>query len=219
MTWNNCADRFIKLSAVLLMLFLFFSCSYPKACYDNLSGIYSAQNGKYGKALAYFGRASLSVKSGQKEGVDRYLDFNIASVYREIGETDSAENKLKSIVHGGDKSLEFRINYELGSISYARGDYENAAGFFKNAVLIDNSDIKLIRNLELSLLMLKEESGKKAGSKTAFSESNPDADGDGKNKGHIKKESTDKLLDFMFSGEVPFWQDAAGEESAKKKDW
>ncbi len=219
MTRNNTADRFIKLSAVLSLLFLFFSCSYPKACYDNLSGIYSAQKGKYGKALADFGRASLSKKTGQKEGIDRYLDFNIASVYREIGETESAENKLRSIVHGGDKSLEFRINYELGSISYAGGDYENAAGFFKNAVLIDNSDIKLIWNLELSLLMLKEERRKKAAGKSALSDSNSDTDGDGKNKGRIKKESTDKLLDFMFSGEVPLWQDAAGEESVKKKDW
>ncbi|MDX9801296.1 MAG: hypothetical protein RBT69_08180 [Spirochaetia bacterium] len=213
---DNGLKIFKTLSAVL-PLFLFFSCSYSKACYDNLSGIYSAQKGKYGKALADFGRASVSEEDGGKNSISRYVDYNTALVYRDIGETVSAENKLASISSGDDSALEIRINHELGLISYARGDYEDAAGFFKNAVLIDNSDVKLVQNLELSLIMLKDEGARK--DRSLSEKSDGDAyPGEDSKELSIKK-STDKLLNFMFSEEVPFWQESAGEERATEKDW
>jgi len=194
MAWNYIA---------LIIAFPFLvSCSYSRACYDNLSGIYAAEKGEYHKALSDFGRASV-IKDV------KYVEYNIGTVYRDLGEFSSAEKKFNSIDPGEDRELLYRINFELGSIAFRDSLYEKAAQFFKNAVMIDNSDLKLIQNLELSLLMLNE-SREKVKSAAA-----PDKSSISESKGA----SAGKLLDMMFSGEVPFWFEKSEENTENKKDW
>ena len=178
------------------------SCGYSRACYDNLAGIYAAEKGEYNEALSDFGRASV-IKDV------KYIEYNIGTVYRDLGEFSSAEKKFSSIDPGEDSELLYRLNYELGAIAFRDSLYEKAAQFFKNAVMIDNSDLKLIQNLELSLLLLNE-SRKEVKSAAA-----PDKSSMSESKGS----SAGKLLDMMFSGEVPFWFEKSEENTENKKDW
>ena len=99
-------------------------------------------------------------------------------------------------------------------MAYSNSEYEKAADFFKKAVIIDNSDIKLLRNLELALLGIEEQKEDNQQQNSSGRSLQP-AESD-------EKAETARILDFMFAGEVPFWLNIpeAQEESEKtEKDW
>ena len=193
--------------ALVFLLSVFSSCSgnYIKACYENLSAIYLSEKGEADKAIAVFGKASEYI---EKNKYKKYIEYNIASLYREIGEPDAAELKFLSIDADNDNLLKYSIYFELGVIAFQNGNYEKAADLFKNAVLIDNNDIKLIRNLELALLLMDEEKKKQ---EVAGAYIPPASDN--------KAEDTKKLLNIMFSGEDLFWREDTQRKPEHEKDW
>ncbi len=203
----NCGD-FLKLAPLILSVFLLFSCSYSRACYDNLTGIFAADSGDYSRALSAFSRAA----SSGGAGIEKYTEYNAASVYRDLGEFSSAEKKFMSIDPGDEPEFAYRLYSELGALAYRSGEYEKAATFIKKAVLIDNSDIKLIRNLELALLMMEEtrDRDKKDSEKESLSAVS-EIDGTNNN--------ARRLLDLMFSVEAPYWMEKSGEKKVSGKDW
>ena len=203
------ARNYLKIVYALFAAFLFASCSYPAASYYNLSALFAAEKGDYEKALSLLGKAE--ILSGEKG--KKFIDYNTAVIYREMGEPFAAFALLETIDSSGIRELEYRKNYELGSLSFTGKDYERAAGFFKKAVLIDDSDIKLIKNLELSILMLKEsnqerkpESSEEAVSAVSVSEKKEEGE-------------SEKILEIMFSGEELYWEVNSTEAKGSGKDW
>ncbi len=178
------------------------------ACYENLSAIYLSGRGEFDKAIIGFGKASDNI---EKEQYKKYVEYNIASLYREIGEPDAAEAKFLSIDTANDNELKYRISYELGIIAFQKGYYEKAAGLFKDAILINNNDIKLIQNMELSLLLINNDNKKKEEGKEYLSPASKSRDN--------AAENTDKLLNIMFSGEDLFWIENTIEKPEHGKDW
>ncbi|MCL2706171.1 MAG: hypothetical protein FWE72_08195 [Spirochaetaceae bacterium] len=197
-----------KYCIILIFSISFFSsCSsnYLKACYENLSAIYLSEKGKTDKALMVFGKASADIENNKYK---KYVEYNIASLYREIGEADAAEFKFLSINADNDSELKYRINCELGIIAFQKGDYEKAAGLFRNAILINNNDIKLIQNLELALLLMDEDNKRKEDSVNYILPTD--------NK---ETEGVQKLLNIMFSRENLFWIEDTTEKREQGKDW
>ena len=192
--------------AFIFLISFFSSCSgnYLKACYENLSGINLSDKGETDKAITAFGKAFENIKNSEYK---KYVEYNIAFLYREIHEADAAELKYLSIDADNDNELKYRINCELGIIAFQKGDYEKAAGLFKNAVLINNSDVKLIQNLELALLLMEEDKKKKGGSADYILPTD-----------NRVQEDAEKLLNIMFSGEDLFWIEDAG-KTERLKDW
>ncbi|MCL2294915.1 MAG: hypothetical protein FWC36_08640 [Spirochaetes bacterium] len=190
----------------IALLIIFSSCSgnYIKACYHNLSAIYLFERGEVDRAIAVFGKALDNLGNKHR----KYIEYNIANLYRKIGELDAAEFRLLSIVTDND-ALRYRIYCELGIIAFQRGYYERAAGFFKNAVLINNNDVRLIQNLELALLFMHENK-KKESVKHLLLVDNDEA-----------AEDAERLLNIMFSGENLFWiQDTTVTTSSDRtRDW
>ena len=193
--------------ALVLFISVFSSCSsnYLKACYGNLSAIYLSEKGETDKALTVFAKALDNIDNKKHK---KYVEYNIASLYREIGESNAAELKFLSIDANNDNEFMYRINCELGIIAFQKGDYEKAAGLFRNAVLINNNDIKLIQNLELALLLMNEDNKRKEESvNIILPVDNKEAEG------------AEKLLNIMFSGESLFWIEDATEKREQGKDW
>jgi len=192
---------------LVFTLSFFSSCSsnYLKACYGNLSAIYLSEKGETDKALTVFAKALDNIDNKKHK---KYVEYNIASLYREIGESNAAELKFLSIDANNDNEFMYRINCELGIIAFQKGDYEKAAGLFRNAVLINNNDIKLIQNLELALLLMNEDNKRKEESvNIILPVDNKEAEG------------AEKLLNIMFSGESLFWIEDATEKREQGKDW
>ena len=191
---------------LIFVLSFFSSCSsnYLKACYENLSAIYLSEKGEADKAIMVFGKASDNIENNKYK---KYVEYNIASQYREMGESGAAELKLFSIDAGNDNDLKYRINCELGIIAFQNGDYEKAAGMFKNAILINNNDIKLIQNLELALLLLNEDNKKREENVNYILPTDKETEG------------AEKLLNIMFSGENLFWVEDTKEKKEPGKDW
>jgi tetratricopeptide (TPR) repeat protein len=190
----------------ILLLIFFSSCSinYLKACYENISAIYLSERGEVDRAIAVFGRALDNLTNKHK----KYIEFNIAFLYREIGELDAAESKLLYIITD-NVELRYRIYCELGIIAFQKGYYEKAAGFFRNAVLINNNDVRLIQNLELALLFMNDNRNQESVKHFLLTDDTGLA------------EDAEKLLNIMFSGENLLWiQDATETTSSDRaRDW
>jgi len=193
--------------ALVLFISVFSSCSsnYLKACYENLSAIYLSEKGETDKAITVFGKALNNIDNSRYK---KYVEYNIASLYREIGEPDAAELNFLSIDTDNDNEFKYRINCELGIIAFQAGDYAKAAGFFKNGVIINNSDIKLIQNLELALLLMYEDNKRKEENINIILPTD-----------NRETEGAEKLLNIMFSGESLFWVENTTKKAEQGKDW
>ena len=202
------ARYYIGCAVLVFSLSFFSSCSsnYLKACYENLSAIHLFEKGEVDRAITVFAKASDNI---DKNEYKKYIEYNIASLYREIGELDAAKAKFLSINADNDDELRYRIYFELGIIAFQNSLYEEAAVLFKNAILINNNDIKLIRNLELALLLMDEDEKKREESEEYLVQ--PDDD--------KTAEDTERLLNIMFSGENLFWIEDTVRKPERGKDW
>ena len=218
----------IIISAVLITSALS-SCSYSQSCYNNLKGIYASENGSFGKALISFKKA-LSGSSRNSE----YIYYNISRIYRDMGEPEAASGILSGITGNADKGLEYRINYLKGIIAYNEGEYEDAVLFFKNSVKINNSDINLIKGLELAYFQIN---NKKAGRKEIISkqrritenmENKSGPEGPPHESDNGKSDTAavgsgelpgGKVLDYMFKEEVRLWLGDGDTDPENTPDW
>ena len=175
------------------------------ACYENISAIYLSERGEMDRALTAFARASDNIANDKYK---KYVEYNIAFLYSEIGELGAANRKLLSVDASNDDDLGYMINCELGRIAFKKGDFGQAALFFKNAALIDSNDIRLIQNLELALLLMKEDDKIKEESVNYILPGNRETEG------------ARKLLDIMFAGESLFWvEETLSGKAEQGKDW
>ena len=90
-----------------------------------------------------------------KQNNDSYLEqyalYGLASTYLMLEENNAATERLGQIAPDASDEIRFAILYDLGLLSHKKGDYETAASYFKQALMIDGSDVQAKINLELSL--------------------------------------------------------------------
>jgi tetratricopeptide (TPR) repeat protein len=214
---------------------LFLSCSYSGACYNNLKGIYASENGDYGKSVIYFKKAMQHSNSAD------YITYNISSVYRDMGEKEAATDTLLEITGNAVDEILYRKNYLKAVISYNEGRFSDAVDFFKKSVIIDNSDINLIKGLELAYMQIE---NRTTGGESVQSISDITASGntdgedsqigsdliqDNGEKEQSSEESSNinegenfyqgRILDYMFAEEVPLWLEYGENSSENIPDW
>jgi len=116
-----------------------------EANFLNTRGYYTEAISAYLKALEY-------------EEAAPYAEYGLASAFFALEESDAAldryleaENALE--LRGEEHNeLRYRIHYNRGIIYFERGEYNEAALAFREALKVDSSRIEAKRNLELSLL-------------------------------------------------------------------
>jgi tetratricopeptide (TPR) repeat protein len=101
-------------------------------------------------------------ENNQNQEVLQYGLFGLASSYIMQDEETSALEKLEQIDLDAPDPIRFATYYNIGIIAHKHGEYEKATEAFKQALLIDNTNIDAKINLELSLM--ENTSHSKAGS-------------------------------------------------------
>lgn len=88
----------------------------------------------------------------QDKEILQYGLFGLASSYIMQDEETAALEKLEAITPDAPDNLRFSTYYNMGIIAHKHGEYEKAAEAFRQALLIDNTNIDAKINLELSLM-------------------------------------------------------------------
>ncbi len=117
-----------------------------------LSGSLEWNRKEYPEATADF----LSVMdSARKEGdikTEQYAIFDLATTYLVQGENEAARLRFEELSSDLPDDVHFALLYNLGILAHRNGNYAGAADFFKQALLIDSSNVDAKLNLELSLV-------------------------------------------------------------------
>ena len=137
---------------VLLCLVLFSSCRETQGKLLIMEANFLNTRGYYTEAISAYLRAL------QYEEAAPYAEYGLASAFFALEESDAAldryleaENALEQM--GEDHNeLRYRIHYNRGIIYFEKGEYNEAALAFREALKVDSSRIEAKRNLELSLL-------------------------------------------------------------------
>ncbi|MCQ2580240.1 MAG: VWA domain-containing protein [Treponemataceae bacterium] len=149
-----------KISAVAICCLLFSSCSgAKKSAFNILSGVIHWVQEDYQESSADFLEARELAVQQQDETARIYAQYGLAVSYLMLNEKDAASNQLETLVENDIPSLvRFGAFYNSGVLSYQQGDFNKAAECFKQALLIDNSQINAKINLELAMSQIEVQS-------------------------------------------------------------
>jgi Ca-activated chloride channel homolog len=100
--------------------------------------------------------------------------YGLASTYIAEDEYDSAIARLSEISNSRSAAIRSGVWYQAGIVAYKRGQFGEAAGYFRKSLESDPSAIDAKVNLELSKRALKETDTRKAGAASGFNESRSD---------------------------------------------
>lgn len=116
-----------------------------------LQGKLEWSKGNYQRATADFLEAACKAEELGDELVYQYSIYGIGSTYLMQGERDAALAKFNLIYRDAPDQIKFSVLYNSGVIAHRNGDYEAAANFFRESLLIDGTSTDAKINLELSL--------------------------------------------------------------------
>lgn len=106
----------------------------------------------YQEATVGFMKVTEEAKLTQNQELLQYGLFGLASSYMMQEEETAALEKLEEIAADAPESLRFATYYNIGIIAHKHGEYEKAKEAFKQALLIDNTNIDAKINYELSFM-------------------------------------------------------------------
>ena len=139
----------VKALVILLFLFLLTSCIKLEPYFfvlkgnnDFRKGDYQSANVEYLKALNY-------------EDYSSWISYNLGTVYNALGENDAAQEEWERVIFSRSRELEYLSSFNLGTVYYKRGRYEDALGAFKNALILVPDSIQAKVNLEYTLQKLQ----------------------------------------------------------------
>lgn len=144
--------KFLSGMQAVVVMIAFTSCSTRFSDGTKiLNGTFDWTKRDYQGAVGNFFDASFSAENHGDGLAQLYAVYGLGTTYLMQGETDSAEMRFQQIFDEAPDKIKFDILYNLGIISHRKGNYQEAAEFFKRSLLIDetNADAKI--NLELSL--------------------------------------------------------------------
>jgi Ca-activated chloride channel family protein len=139
-------------SLLLLCLALFSSCRGTQGKLLIMEANFLNTRGYYTEAIAAYLRAL------QYKEAAPYAEYGLASAFFALEESDAALDRYldaeNALTQMGDvhNELRYRIHYNRGIIYFEKGEYNEAALAFREALKVDSSRIEAKRNLELSLL-------------------------------------------------------------------
>lgn len=142
-----------KIAGIMLCALLLSSCSAEKKNAMNiLKGVIHWVQEDYQESSAAFLEAKEAAVQQQDEKARVYAQYGLAVSYLMLNEKEAALNQLENLVAGDVPDLvRFGSLYNSGIISYQKGEFQNAADFFKKVLLIDNSQLDAKINLELAM--------------------------------------------------------------------
>ena len=155
---------------LLLGVFLLGSCAKVQGKLLIMEGNFFNTRGFYTEAISSY------LKALDYEAP--YAEYGLGSAYFSLEESNAALERYKAAGKGLDElrpeqhtELRYRIYYNTGIIHFEKGNYEEAAQAFRDALGVDSSRIEAKRNLELSLLTITRSNPPQAASSQGRTES------------------------------------------------
>lgn len=149
--------RFRKVASTGLMILLCCSSVLMQGCSGDwegtvsvLSGTFNWHRGNYRESAADFLRTVEYAEQQQNPQLKQYGIYGLAATYLMQGETAAADSRLQEISPDAPDEIRFAASYNAGIIAYRNGLYQEAAGYFRQALEIDNLNIDAKLNFELS---------------------------------------------------------------------
>jgi Ca-activated chloride channel family protein len=123
-----------------------------------------------------------------------YAEYGIGLTFYSLDENlvalkcyDNSMKILETLPDNEHRELRYRIHYNTGIIYFEEGNFEAAAGAFKEALRANPEKLDAKRNLELSLMSITIEKS-------------------GRNSSESKNESKEILFDYTKQQEQQFWK-------------
>ncbi len=142
---------FKEAAAISIVALTFASCSSEfKESKKILDGVWSWNQKKYTEAIADFTQSLAEAEENDDETIKQYALYGLSVTYLMQNENNAAMEKINSLSGNAPDKIKFAAFYNSGIIAQREGDYQKAAELFKNALLVDPSNVRAKVNLELS---------------------------------------------------------------------
>ncbi len=167
------AEKLKKTSALIILCMLFVSCKGENTVFGAkkiLEGSWFWYQKKYNDSVEKYLQ---TVFDAQDEGnllLEQYAVYDLATTYLVQNENDVALERFKQLENVEDKNVRYAVFYNCGIIANRKGNYEDAAKYFRNALKIDGTKIDAKINLELSLMNTEKEAKSKQNVQSQVSE-------------------------------------------------
>ncbi len=197
--------RFLILLVVLSALILS-ACGNPGIYVDVFSGNYSYSRGEYQDANFYY------VKAEKRKKYPDYVAYNLGNVYYALGEVAAALDKWSYSSQSEDDTVAFASYFNRGVLLFELSRYEEAFESFKNALMINSSDINA--KIDLEYCLKKMSLGKDTAKADVKVKKDPSSEG--------KKDDAMRILDFVKRVEKKTLEKGGTPESLQEgpvNDW
>lgn len=122
-----------------------------------LEGTWNWYQHRYNDSVALYLQTVFDSQETDDLLLQQYAVYNLATTYLSQNENDVAMERFRPLLESEDSRIRFAVNYNCGIIAHRKGDYDNAAEYFRNALKINGSDVNAKINLELSLMKAEKE--------------------------------------------------------------
>jgi len=165
-------EKKIIVPLVLTLLFFMSGCSSSKdGRFGILSGLIAWSHQDWPLSASAFLETANGAESAGNRALKDYAVFGLASTYLAEDEYDSALARLSEIKGSTTPAIRAGVWYQAGIIAYRRGQFEDAAAYFRKSLENDPTSADAKINLELSRKSLFESEGQKSSGASGFSES------------------------------------------------
>lgn len=154
------AEKFKKTAAMIIFCMLFVSCKGENAVFgakNILEGSWFWYQKKYNDSVAKYLQTVFDAQNDENPLLEQYAVYDLATTYLVQNENDVALERYRQLENVEDKNIRYAVFYNCGIIANRKGNYEEAARCFRNALKIDGTKIDAKINLEISLMNAEKE--------------------------------------------------------------
>ena len=154
------AEKFKKTAALIIFCMLFVSCKGENAVFgakNILEGSWFWYQKKYNDSVAKYLQTVFDAQNDENPLLEQYAVYDLATTYLVQNENDVALERYRQLENVEDKNIRYAVFYNCGIIANRKGNYEEAARCFRNALKIDGTKIDAKINLEISLMNAEKE--------------------------------------------------------------
>ncbi len=170
---DGISEKFKKTAALMVFCMLFVSCKGENPVFGAkkiLEGSWFWYQKKYNDSVEKYLQ---TVYDAQEQGnplLEQYAVYDLATTYLVQNENDVALERYRQLENIEDKNVRYAVFYNCGIIANRKGNYEEAAKCFRNALKVDGTKIDAKINLELSLMNAEKEAKSKQNVQNQVSE-------------------------------------------------
>lgn len=137
--------------AITLVAAAFTSCSNEfNESKKILGAVWNWNQKNYTEAVAGFSQSLADAEENGNELIKQYALYGLSATYLMQNENNAAMEKINSLSGSAPDRIKFASFYNSGIIAQREGNYQKAVELFKNALMIDPTNVRAKVNLELS---------------------------------------------------------------------